>query len=530
MKEGDTLNLPRAFWPTYYAIAGVPAVFTLAIGTFAAGPLHVDDMLATVVLGLGVFNIFGIGWHARHLRVSRQVSNGLARSIEELRKVPTGGALWMFLVVAGFLGGHHALSHSGFGWTRTSELAYPFGLIGLYAALMSVFHYFAVGALVASVRCESDQASHGSSTPSSHLRIRLLAAVTTIAFVPLALVLMHREVSASMPPHHVPDIEMFLALDLAAAALILAAAFAFFTQTVTRPIEILLAAMGRLRMGALDTRAGMATDDEIGSLALGFNAMAEELEERAFLQESLGRFVPEAVANAVRADRGVVLPREAEATIVYSDIAGFTRLCQRLAPEVVFPLLNEYFGALAICIQSRGGVITQYQGDAMLATFNLPLADDDHALNAVRAALDIQRCVDTRRFGGDTSLPTRLGISTGRVVAGTVGGGAQLGYTVHGDAVNLAQRLEQANKQSGTRLLLSARTAELIDGRIPLQAHGAMTLPGRDGTVSVYTVSGAHESAQTPELPIACSRPGPGHTGSCKMDLYEDATRAASST
>lgn len=155
------------------------------------------------------------------------------------------------------------------------------------------------------------------------------------------------------------------------AALSLVAALACFTQTVTRPIESLPAAIHHLQRGALDTRAGMATDEEVGALALGFNAMAEELEEQASLQESLGRFVPEAVATAVRADRSLNLTRVAEATVLYTDIAGFTRLCQSLAPDSVVSLLNDYFGAPADCIRCRGGVITQFQGDAILATLSI---------------------------------------------------------------------------------------------------------------------------------------------------------------
>lgn len=510
MPSVDAFNLPRSFWLTYYALSGVPAAFTLAIGTLAGGPLHVDDMLLTAILGLGLVNVWG-AWHqARPVRGTHQSPHGVAACVETMRELPRRCGRWICLLMVGFLDSHHALAHSGAGWSSMSEFVYPLGLIAVYAALMGVSQYFAVGALVAATRRVNVWSAIGGRAPRSGLARRLIAAVATTAFVPLALVLVHREMAASIPPHHAPHLKVFLVLDLAAAALILGAAVVFFMQTVTRPVEDLLRCMERLRAGALETRAGMVTDDELGALALGFNSMAEELEERAFLQESLGRFVPETVASAVRADHGVVRPREAEATILYSDIEGFTRLCQSHAPHTVFALLNEYFGALSACVRAWGGVITQFQGDAMLVTFNLPLADPDHALSAVRAALDILRCVEVRHFGDDVTLRTRIGINTGRVVAGTVGDGARLGYTVHGDAVNIAQRLEQANKQTGTRVLLSARTAELLEGKIDVRPLGPVLLPGRDGTLAVYTVDQEVAAARVTGRPTTSGGQAPG--------------------
>lgn len=496
MSNAGAIDLSRSFWLTYYALSGVPAAFTLAIGTLVGGPLHVDDLWLTVILGLGLVNVWGVRGYARPLHGISQNPGEFANRVTVLRELPRRCARWICLLVVVFLGSHHAVAHSGPGWSSMAEFVYPLGLIAVYAALMGVSQYFAVGALVAAARREAGLSEAAERAPPSGLGRRLVAAVATTSFVPLALVLVHREMATSLPPNHAPHFQVFVALDLAAAALILGTAVAFFTQTVARPIEVLLGCMERLRGGALDTRAGVVTDDEIGALALGFNSMAEELGQRAFLQESLGRFVPEAVAAAVRADHGVVRPREAEATILYSDIEGFTRLCQSRASHQVFTLLNDYFGALAACVGSWGGVITQFQGDAILATFNLPLADSDHALNAVRAAIDIQHCVNSRRFGDDVTLPTRIGVSTGQVVAGTVGGGARLGYTVHGDAVNLAQRLEEANKQTGTRVLLSTRTAELIEGQVEIRPLVPVVLPGRDGTVAVYTVGQVAASAQ----------------------------------
>jgi class 3 adenylate cyclase len=114
-------------------------------------------------------------------------------------------------------------------------------------------------------------------------------------------------------------------------------------------------------------------------------------------------------------------------------------------------------------IERHGGVITQFQGDAILAVFNLPLPDRDHAAQALRAALEIVRVCDEKSFAG-VRARNRIGLTTGRVVAGAVGSSGRLSYTVHGNAVNLAARIEAANKDYGTRILLSEKTAERCPG------------------------------------------------------------------
>jgi len=131
------------------------------------------------------------------------------------------------------------------------------------------------------------------------------------------------------------------------------------------------------------------------------------------------------------------------------------------------------------------GVINQFQGDAMLVTFNIPLDDPQHADHAVQAGLEIQQISKSTTFAG-VQLRTRIGINTGEVIAGNVGAGNRHNYTVHGDAVNLAARLEQLNKQYGTLLLLSATTVERLTGNYGLERIGEMAIRGKTQPVDVY--------------------------------------------
>ena len=206
----------------------------------------------------------------------------------------------------------------------------------------------------------------------------------------------------------------------------------------------------------------------------------------------LSRFVPSEVAAQVktsetRVEAGAGDVRET--TIFFNDLQGFTTLSEGMTPVELISTLNEYFAAVTEPIIRHGGVINQYQGDAILATFNLPKVLDDHAASAVRAAIEIQQILASRTFGADLRLTTRVGINTGVVVGGLVGAQDRLGYTVHGDDVNLAARLEALNKEHGTRIIVSERTRELAGpDRFAFEALGTVTVRGRSKPVTIYRI------------------------------------------
>jgi len=230
-------------------------------------------------------------------------------------------------------------------------------------------------------------------------------------------------------------------------------------------------------------------------LAVGI-ARARRLLVRAVVEGSaareLSRFVPSAVAEQVthgerRAEAGDGEVREA--SILFTDIEGFTTISEGLDPEALIATLNEYFAAVSEPIARHGGVVNQYQGDAILATFNLPTELPDHAGAALRAAAGIQAVLAERRFPGGRRLHARVGVNSGVVVGGLVGVAERLTYTVHGDEVNLAARLEQLNKEHGTRIICSQRTRDLAGAQaFPFRRLGTVTVRGRRRPVTVYTL------------------------------------------
>ena len=206
----------------------------------------------------------------------------------------------------------------------------------------------------------------------------------------------------------------------------------------------------------------------------------------------LSRFVPSEVAAQVKASETRVEAGAGdvrETTIFFNDLEGFTTLSEGMSPVELISTLNEYFSAVTEPIVRHGGVINQYQGDAILATFNLPKAHEDHAAGAVRAAIEIQHILASRTFGAGLRLVSRVGINTGIVVGGLVGAQDRLGYTVHGDDVNLAARLEALNKEHGTRIIVSERTRELAGPEsFAFEALGTVTVRGRNQPVTVYRI------------------------------------------
>lgn len=211
-------------------------------------------------------------------------------------------------------------------------------------------------------------------------------------------------------------------------------------------------------------------------------------QQLAVTRKVFGKYVPESVAEAILDGQGTVTPVQATATILYTDIAGFTGIVESMPPERAMQMLNEYFDAVIDPIRRHRGIVNQFQGDAMLVTFNVPMEDPRHADHAVQSAIEIQAALVERDFAG-VRLHTRIGINTGPVVAGNVGSGDRLNYTVHGDTVNVAARLEELNKQHGTDTLVSGATVQALRYEYPIELLGNFCIRGKSEEVQVYSIA-----------------------------------------
>lgn len=183
-----------------------------------------------------------------------------------------------------------------------------------------------------------------------------------------------------------------------------------------------------------------------------------------------------------------------ELTIFFSDLQGFSTISERLGPEDLTKLLNDYLTDMTDLILEEGGTLDKYEGDAIIAFWNAPLSQPDHAVRAVRAAVRCQRKLAERRaeFEQRTGavLKMRIGLNTGAVVVGNMGSRERFDYTVLGDAANLASRLEGANKALGTYLMISESTWALTNGAFPGRELGQLTVVGRKTPVRVFEATG----------------------------------------
>lgn len=221
----------------------------------------------------------------------------------------------------------------------------------------------------------------------------------------------------------------------------------------------------------------------------------------AAVARELTRFVaPELASHVASAERAVEPGdgRVIDATVLFCDIQGFSTIAEKMSPDRLMRTLNDYFTAMSEVVDAHGGTITAYQGDAMLIGFNTAKADPRHAASALRCALGIQQLVAERRFDEGLTLRTRCGINTGRLVVGAVGTRHRLLFTVYGDEVNIAARLEQLNKSFGTWVLASEQTVVAAGDGFACRQMGQVQVRGRSQSVSVYAVDGADGMPSSP--------------------------------
>jgi len=181
--------------------------------------------------------------------------------------------------------------------------------------------------------------------------------------------------------------------------------------------------------------------------------------ERAFVARAFGEYVPAEAAKLILADRAALAPRRRRATVLAVDIAGFTSIAETRPPEEVIACLNAFFTDASEAVAEAGGVIVDFSGDGFIAAFNAPIEVTDPEARALRAARALLARTGRRGYGGMT-LSIRAGLATGELAAGSVGGAGRRTYTIYGDPVNLASRLQELAKPLGRDLLTDAATAQ----------------------------------------------------------------------
>ena len=266
---------------------------------------------------------------------------------------------------------------------------------------------------------------------------------------------------------------------------------------ITRPIATLARAARSIGAGRFDTRVAIATGDELEELGAAFNDMASGLAERELIKQTLERYVSKSVAaELLRAPGQAALAGvRRELTVLFVDLGGFTRLAEELSPEAVVAHLNEYFEAVCGAVLEHDGTVKEFQGDGVVAFWGAPIEQPDHATRACRAALGASARLDAlcaRWAERGVSAPSyRMGLHTAELVAGEIGSIERGTYGVVGDGMNLASRLEGANKAYGTRILISEATRAGAGAGFVTRELDVVRLVGRRASVRIFELVGA---------------------------------------
>lgn len=488
----------RPYLIRYFLLLGLPVeIDLLAQGIFAVLTGY-PEMLFWVVpwdLIVLVGTNFAVAWFL-FFRPIQGVFAGTvtAESRRALNHLPRWSAAWV-LVFYCILHPLGIIISPYFGsvGTEAPPTIYLIFMATVMSATAAYLVYFMTTALVTRIKQHVfDRYDIIIPASGAHIRSRLVVAILLLSTTPLIVVVFEVFVFASYRPVELYlSLESALMVDMAVTAFVILMGVMLLPRTFTAPLKILLGAVERVAGGDLSTRAPVTSDDEIGIMTNRFNELVEDLRERDQIRKTFGKYVPDSVAERLIRDPEILKGEDRFATIMFTDIADFTTISEQLTPAETIQLLNDYMEFVVEPIHEFGGVVNNFIGDAVFASFNVPNPDEHHARNAVRAALEIEKRLKGRFFGPDQNiaLETRIGINTGQVAAGVVGSGDRLGYAILGDAVNIAARLEGAVKSVDGSILVSQATRDLAGDEFAFHPVGPIRIRGRIGEVEGYALS-----------------------------------------
>jgi len=284
---------------------------------------------------------------------------------------------------------------------------------------------------------------------------------------------------------------------------------ALITNRLTQPVRSLASALRDVQKGNLNVQLPIRSTDEVGALTDSFNFFVQELRAKEQIKRTFGKYIDPRILEHVLLQPGAasVTGGRQRMTVLFADLVGFTSLSERLTPSLMVTLLNRHFGLQAVAIQEHQGVVDKFVGDSVMAFWGPPFTlTEDHALLACRAAwgqlaaLDVFRRELPELTGLRKEPPAidlRIGICTGEVVVGNIGSENTRSYTVIGDTVNLAARLESANRIYGTQTLLGETTALALGPDFETREVDTIAVKGKTESTRVFELLGP--AGQVPE-------------------------------
>jgi class 3 adenylate cyclase len=483
-------------------------IHPLLIAAICALGLYVDLdspefllLIVTAVGGMAAYNVL-------YARASRRYLDPVRRWLEGDRSPEATVEAWTtcasfpremmrrewtgFLGAVGYIG---LLIWSAFAiwvldlpWWALIPFACGVGVFVLYAQAL---RFFALEQVLRPVLADIAREATGETdlfAPALPLRVRLLAAlpaINVITAVPVA--------GIFQSGNDIADLGLAVLISAVVAATVSLALTLLLADSVTAPLGRLTEATRRLGAGDFSVRVPVTTTDETGELASSFNQMAAGLEERERIRDAFGTYVDQEVAEHILREGTDLGGEEVEVTMMFIDVRDFTGFAERSsAPEVV-ATINRLFERAVPIIHEHKGHVDKFVGDGLLAVFGAPRRQENHADQALAAACEIAEAVGDE-FGSE--LEIGIGLNSGSVVAGNVGGAGRLEFSVIGDAVNTAARVESATRKTGDTVLIAERTKELLRGSdVPLAERSGVALKGKRQEVRLF----APQFEQAPE-------------------------------
>jgi adenylate cyclase len=274
----------------------------------------------------------------------------------------------------------------------------------------------------------------------------------------------------------------------------------YFSKTISNPVRRLVGATKAIESGNFIVKIRPTTRDEIGLLTESFVNMGRGLAEREKMKDAFGKFVNKEIAERILKDEIKLGGERKNATIFFSDIRSFTAISENLQPEEVVDFLNQYMTRMVGCVNNTHGVVDKFIGDAIMAVFGTPISHGNDTANAVHCALLMRTSlIEFNKGRGDSKKPIikiGCGINTGPVLAGQIGSQDRMEYTVIGDTVNLASRIESLNKPFGTDILISQDSYDLVRDLFIVEPMEKIMVKGKREPQQIYAVLSRKDDPQ----------------------------------
>ncbi|MCM2277652.1 MAG: HAMP domain-containing protein [Oligoflexia bacterium] len=328
-----------------------------------------------------------------------------------------------------------------------------------------------------------------------------LGAFRTVGFGGLGVVTEVPEAIAYEAPRRVEHLAILIAMTILFIAFL---GGYLFSRTITWPIKLLMEASRRISEGDFKIDLKPRGHDEVAHLSLAFNEMAKGLEERDKVKSTFAKFHSKEVAEKVLTGELKLGGERSSAAVFFSDVRGFTAMSERMDPESLVKILNRYMTRMVRVILSHGGIVDKYVGDAIMATWGVPIAKPDDVERALRACIGMRVALSdlNAELAAEGLPPLRIGmgLNFGALISGNIGSEERMEFTVIGDTVNTASRIESLTKEFGTDLLVSRYALDQVPDKFIVEKTHEAKVKGKSEPLAIYKVLGYYDENRKPVI------------------------------